>query len=250
MIKSIKTSKKLPIFFIFLVVFLIFFIIINISDIFSTLITKEKSIFYFDKIECPENLYFGVSISDFKREEDAKKFCNKIKCEGGLGEIIHSGEYFVLCHIYPTLLEAEEVRNNLINLNYNSRIVTIKVNEISFEYKGKEKSKITNAINSMKNAILEIYDITFDYDRNKIDDKEVLGSVAKILSSLTPTINNVKSINFDYSNKLVESLKKTKVILEEILFCNKKNLELSCFLKEKMLQMVKTSQDFSNFCKN
>ena len=127
----LKTNKKLSVSFVFLAVILFFLLVVNISDIFSSVITNKNSLFFTQKIELPSYSVYALSVDDFKTYEEAQNFSVSVQQNGGAGVVYESGEKFVFVSAYPTLIEAKEIQENLINLGFNARIVNIKIDGIS-----------------------------------------------------------------------------------------------------------------------
>lgn len=134
------------------------------SDLISSVITHEGSIFIPSKIEIPENMLYCVSICDYETEDDAKIAAQVVQGKGGMGRVYRGGEFFVLVAGYPTLIEAQEVRDNLCQMGNNARIVNIKIPELTLGYHGKNKQEIEQILRFPRQVVLEIYNLILNYD--------------------------------------------------------------------------------------
>ena len=143
-----KNKKKLSFLFIFIFLILFFLLIINFSDIFSTIITHKGSLFSNYKIETTSFSVYGVSIKDFNNSEEATEYSQYVIERGGAGFIYESGEHFVLANAYQSLNEAQEIKANLYEegLNFDKKLSNR--NQINSVI-AKQLTLLTNLINSI-----------------------------------------------------------------------------------------------------
>lgn len=242
-----KSHKFLSIFITFLLVLISFFLIFNISDIFSSLITHKKGLFFVDRIEVTSYNIYGVSSKDFESEEDANNYASTIINQGAMGEVYHHGEYFVLVATYPTLLEAQEVQNNLINLGYNARIVNIFVKEFKHDYRGSDKALIEQSLYKFREIYYSLYNIDIDFDKGNLSRSSFTGKVAQILTEITAFCSRVSSsqISKEIKENLTNSFSSVIDLLEEVLYSPYSNFETSSLLKRNMFQIVQINEELA-----
>ena len=245
-----KGRKKLVFLFYFICVILFCLIIINLSDLFSSILTNEKSLFYKDKIEIPSYSVYAVSIKHFELETDAENFAHTIIEKGGMGVVYESGEYYCIGSIYPTLLEAQEVRDNLIILGYSPRILNIKVQEIAIDYKGDEKESTIHALNIFRECFLELYNMNVDLDKGNIERVNVNGIVAtqclKVKDIQNKFLNSNNSLSENIKTEIGQGLNHLYESLEEILLTDKTDLEFTSLIKQNMFDIILTIKNITD----
>lgn len=244
-LKRIRTNKqkKLSALFVFAFLILVFLLLVNFADIFSGIITHKGSMFSVNKIETASFSVYGVSIKDFNNSEDALVYSKTVVAEGGAGFIYKSGEHFVLGNAYQSLNEAMEIKQNLINLGYNARIVNIKVEALSRVYRGNNLSLLTTAINWFRNCYNLLYEEGLNFDKNLSTQNQVNGKIAQLLtnlSSLTSKVSLLKqSSDQTIKQVLVPSLNNCKTMLEDLLYFNTSSpLEYSAKIKQTSILVV------------
>jgi len=251
-----KKLKKHHFLYLIFVTLSVILVIINISDIFSGLLTHSGSLFFKQKIEVSSYSVYAVSGDDFDNEIDAKFFSSEVKSLGGSGYIIKSGEYFVIVSSYPNLTEAHEIQSNLIQLGYNSRIVNIHIPEVSIFYQGKNATFFKNCISIFRDIYKDIYENSILLDQQKITNSKINGCISAYISKLSAIddyFSNFKTnIDTKISKILRPHLSSLSQYLKEFLSSNyngtnytselktlsikvaTQNEMLSCELKEKM----------------
>lgn len=217
-------------------------LVINISDIFSSLITREKSLFLVDKIENVSYNAYCISLCDFDNEQSAQTFCQQLKAEGGMGEVFNRGEFFCLSSIYPTLIEAQEIQENLKILGYDAKVVKLDVPAISKEYKGAGKQIIIECLSSFRQTFLALYDATIDFDKNLTNESQLKGTLAKIWTKTKNQISKVQSqplsLDEDELSILLQSLLEASTIVEDALLFTGPRHQLSSLLKTCCLDII------------
>ncbi len=243
--KSFKKSKKLKKFSILFVLsftLILFALIINFSDIFSSIITNKNSLFYSDKIEVASYSVYAVSIKDFSNIEEASKYSEKVKEQGGAGYIYESGEKFVLLFGYPNLIEAKEIQNNFIELGYNSRIVNLKVDAISHRYKGENGNNIELSVKFFRNLYQELYQSCIEFDKNNLNKTQlntlIVQNLTKISNFSKILENKKRGVDAKITNIITNKFEKIENLLKEILHFEKDDVLLTSKIKEVCLKIV------------
>lgn len=239
--KHKKNSKILSILFTFFILLASFMLIFNISDIFSSIITHKKGLFFVDRIDVTECIIYGVSAKDFESEEDATLYARSIIPTGAMGEVYHHGEYFVLTSTYPTLIEAQEVQANLIRLGYEARIVNISVPHFRRDYRGEGKELIEEGLYKFRQIYSSLYNIDIQFDKGILSRSSFSGQVAQVLTDFRNFVNIISSssISSKYKSALHSSYDVVTKLVEEVLYSTYSNFETSSLMKRNMLKIIK-----------
>lgn len=221
---------------------LVFLLVVNFADIFSTIITHKGSLFSTIKIEVASYSVYGVSIKDFANEQDAQKYANEVTQKGGAGYIYHSGEYFVFANAYQSLNEANEIKENLIELGYNARTVNIKVDAVAKVYRGSNQNKLTACLEWFRQCYNNLYEEGLNFDKKLSNKNQVNSVIAKDLTTLSNLIKELGSLKSSSDNEIKQIVlphfKMCKLVLEELLYSNDENLIYSSKLKQSSIQIV------------
>lgn len=245
--KIAKNKKTISFFYIFLLVFLTLVIIFNVSDIFSSIITNQKSVFYVEKLEYNSFSVYGVSLKHFDTYEDANEYATQVQLNGAMGSVYQSGEYYVLANIYPTLIEAQEIKENLKLLNYDARILNFKFQNVLTDFKGKNLNIVISCLEQFKDTIYQLYSVGLDYDKGQLTTSNLNGKLAILCDKIDKTKKLYdKEINtFEFKNKqeISNNLNKLYLNVENLILCNKENLQLSSYIKQVLFNVVIFSQN-------
>lgn len=247
--KTTKNSKFSLIFIIFFIL-LFFLLIINVSDIFSSLITSKNNIFSIKKIEIPSYSVYAVSINDFNSYEKAKDYSVAVKQKGGAGVVYNSGEYFVFISSYPSLSEAKEIKQNLLDLGYKSRIVNLKVDAVLTNYKGDNSSLFLSAINFFRKTYNCLQNHVINFDKLELTQSQVNSALAKLLSeniSILNTMQNLKhSQDLPLKQLVFVPLTEVKKNLETLLCFTGEDMEYTSNLKQTCIEIILKNKQLVN----
>lgn len=240
--KRHKKLKNKGFLFIFVLILLFFMLIINLSDIISSLITNSGSVFSSQKIEVPSYSVYAVSVYDFDNEFQANSIAKKVASEGGAGYVYHSGEYFVIAASYPLLTYAQEVQNNLQSLGYNARIININVDKVSKNYKGKKLQIFNTSLNIFRNCYDELYENLIEFDKGQINKQQINSILAKYLSQISSMKNALKHLKKEEDialrNIILDGLDNLETELNNLLYSSKNDVELSSQVKVTLIDIV------------
>lgn len=224
-------------------------LIVNFSDIFSSLITNKNSLFFVGKLEVPSYTVYGVSIKDFLNLEEAETCAEEVKKQGGAGFVYENGEKFVLLFGYQNLIEAKEIQANFIELGYNSRIVNLKVDAISNKYTGENETQIKNSLTLFRTFYQELSDATIDFDKESISRNQINSVIAKNITNISSAVNDLANIkdNYDlnYKNIILQKLKSLEEMAESLLYSKEDDLLFTSSLKEACIKIVLENQDMN-----
>lgn len=236
-----KNSKFSLIFTIFFIV-LFFLLIINVSDIFSSLITNKNSIFFTQKLEVPSYSVYAVSINDFDNLSQAEEYANAVKEKGGAGFVYKNGEHFVFVSSYPSLSEAKEIKQNLLDLGYKSRIVNLKIDAVLTNYKGNRLQLFLSSINFFRKAYNTLQTQTINFDKSEFSQSQINSCLAELLNENINLLNTMQSLSQNQDLPLKQEisvpLEEVKTLLESLLCFAGEDIEYSSKLKQTCLEIV------------
>lgn len=246
--KRNKNFKLQAIMFSFLFVLFLLCLILNLSDIFSSLITNSASLFSSKKLECPSYNVYAVSITDFDNEIQANEAAIQVENQGGAGVVYHSAEYFVLTSCYPTLSYAQEISENLKALGYNSKIVCLNVQEILVNYKGKNSNLFLNAFHIYKNCYNQLYELSLRLDKNEIDYIEVNSNLMLKIKQVEALKSEIEKLNSENDKVLKDYSLSFLAELESILNSGIESVDFdnnyTANLKQILIKIVVLNQQF------
>ena len=243
-----KSGKKRNFIYIFIIFLLICVVIFNVCDIMSSVITKKKGLFFVDKIDVPSFQVYAVSVADYDNLEEANSMSDAVKSKGGMGEIYQSGEFYLIASIFPTLIEAKEIQENLKNLNYNSKIVNLSAKEILIDYHGNSKTQIVDAIYFFRESFMLLYEKILEYDSGKILRTEVDSACAFICSNALNFKKNLDNLDL---NKLVleqfnNSFNEVYEAVNDCIYFEQNSLYYNSKIKSALLKIALNYKNISN----
>ncbi len=180
---------------------------INIADIFSSLISNDKSIFSSGKIRVSNTTMYAVSVGQFETEQQAQTISQQISSQGGAGYVYHSGDYFVFTSLYDSIVDAKSVVEKLKTDQVQAKIVNINIPAITLSYKGKSREDILTCIEFFKQAYQELYSLSIEYDSGKITTLQVKDKIVQLVAKSKQILNQ--------SSRLVSKENKPQLLLLE-----------------------------------
>ena len=239
-VKYYKKHKKIGIILWLLTVIVFSMLLFNISDIASSIITRKGSLFYRDRIKISSYCVYGVSAGDYNSEDKANAYSSEVKAAGGMGQVYKSGEYYVLAQIYPTLLEATEVQENLLSKGYNAKVVTISVPQIDMTYTGQNKEQAESAFGEFRRAYTRCYELGIKLDKNEISCLVLQSSVASLLAENENIKNSLSSLGLPQNKEQILSfhLGNLSSILRGIVYFEQTGNNFSSFFKTQLFLIV------------
>lgn len=250
-IRSKKHKKKLfSLIFVFVFCILFFLLIINISDIFSSLITNKGSLFYQKKLETQSYIVYSVSLENFDNIEEANLYAVKTQQQGGAGFVYESGEKYVLVSSYPTLSQAKEIKENLTNLGYNSKVLNLKVDELLIDYKGDNSALFLESLNFFKSTYQKLQSSTISFDKQSINQKELNSILASMLTQLSQLQSNMQTLSQSQDLVLKDAfsvpLDETKKLIEELFYFVGEDNIYTSKLKQTAIKIVISNKNLVN----
>lgn len=245
--KRRKNFKVRAIFFSFLLIIVSLVAILNLSDLFSSLITNSGSLFYTKKIECASYNVYAVSITHYDNEIQANQTAIRVAEQGGAGVVFHNGEYFVLTSCYPTLAYAQEVCDNLKALGHNSKIVCLSVEEILCDYKGKNSQLFLECFKIFQTCYNTLFDLSLELDKKNSDYIEVNSNIVFKLKQIEILKSQLEKLNSEndrfFKDTLIKNLTSFKSILESGIDCVDFGNNYTANLKQVLIKIVVLNQE-------
>lgn len=198
--KNLK-AKVLTIFFVlFSLSVLVFF-----SISFSNFLTIAKIVNVNSNYIFEDKTLYAISLKTTNKLNEAEIESENIKKQGGAGYIFNSGvnEYKILTSIYPSEKDSKSVKTNLENSGINSEIVKIKLPSINFKVSlsSKYTELLSKGINIFYSSFLKLYNLSIDYDSNKIDYTQLKTNLNILYDTNKNIIENYNT-NFKSSNNV------------------------------------------------
>ncbi len=239
---NVKKNKLKQILFVFLFILIDLLIVFNLADIFSSIITKEKGIFSSDKIEINSYSFYCVSSKHFLDEKQATLYADEIALKGAMGRVYKNGEYYVFAGIYPTLIDAQEVKENLLDLGYEARIVTFSIPSVLEKYKGKSKDILTNSIGVLKETVISMYNFCEDFDGGNIKRSNLNGKLACLCEKIDDATKNFSSnlsgLDKNFCQTVLCQLEFTRNKVGEVILFGEDFEKCSSLLKNNIFDIV------------
>ena len=147
-VKIIKKSakKRIKNFFIFfmavLVVGVIFFVSIHISEALTVGNIGSFLIYGDTSIKIGESTMFAVILGEYDNEADAKKVAQGSSIQGASGYVWQSNKYWVIGNIYFSQEDANKVVENLKYSNYSVVIKNITFPKIKLNFSDYENKNV------------------------------------------------------------------------------------------------------------
>ena len=185
---------------------------------------------------------FARVINDFPSLKQAEEYSTLVKQEGGAGTVFTKGENFVFVSSYPTLSEAKEIKQNLLDLGYKSRIVNLKVESIFINYKGKNEKQFLSAINFFRKCYNSLQNQVINFDKNQLSQNQVNSVLTSLIAENVNLINKLSSLNQSHDlplkDLIIVPLKEVRQNLEQVLCFVGDDLSYTSKLKEICIKII------------
>ncbi|MBE7082520.1 MAG: hypothetical protein E7378_02425 [Clostridiales bacterium] len=208
-----KTLKK-----VFTAIFLTvcLLLMVNLADIFSSLITVGGFGFTNDNMVFAETKYYAVCTSSHASKLSANESCDTIQMQGGAGYVFAGDDvFYVIASIYESEGDAEKVLNNIKESKPNASIQTITIKGISFNnnLSAQEKAVINESIAIYKKTYKQLYDISVSLDTAVLTEVNARLKLNEISSSITTTLGNFNTL---FSSNLTTGLMQIQTNLNNL----------------------------------
>ncbi len=207
-IKSKKEAKQIVLLIIIVMVCVVF--AFSAVGNLQRIITNTSGVFKRQRIEVSSCFYYAVSVEDFDNLEDANNFAVKVKNAGGAGVVCNMGEFFVFSSVYPTLIEAQEIKENLKNLGYGAKIVNLKTLGLTKPYFGNNLNIFCKALIYFRKAFEQLYSLSIDFDKGE----KTKDSIEKIITAERGKLAYLKSELLGIDEKDIEGFR--QVIIKHL----------------------------------
>lgn len=211
----------------FLFVVTLISLVVSLSDLLSSAITHTGSLFLRENFSVPSYSMYCVSCEKFKNQDDAIRYANNLKDKGGLGEVLRDGEYYAIVSVYPTLLEAKEIEENLKTLGYNANIKPVTAREIKTRERG-DLAKLKEFVDLPRETFLRVYNLGLLLDKGKLTKLELDGNLSVLIDKLD---KETKDCGSDFSGELKNNLKFARGVLSDLVSFRGSDLEISSAVK-------------------
>ncbi|MBO5888785.1 MAG: hypothetical protein J6Q58_01440 [Clostridia bacterium] len=182
-----RKNRRAKLFTILFVLFSIS-IVIFFSISFSNFLTVSKIVNINSNFIYEDKSVYALSLDTSNNLSEAESKSESIKKQGGAGYILNKGanEFKIISSIYLSEKDAKSVKENLENNGTICEIIKINLPALNFKVSVTNKSSeiLNNGISIFYSSYKKLYNLSVDYDSNKID-----------LVALKTSLNNLQSEN-------------------------------------------------------
>ena len=215
MTKKIKKSGK------FLAIFsclLSFALCVTLADFFSSIITVNSfTNINISSSKCNAYSIYAISMNDTTIKSSANEYANDITKIGGAGYVWQKESiYYVLASAYLEENDANLVKTNLENDQYEPTILKIDIGEINIkaDYISSENTAIYNSLNLYKVAYSTLYDISVALDTSISSETDARLQISDLESEVNKAIVNFNAL---FDSKLTRNLLFLKLSINTVL---------------------------------
>lgn len=194
-----------------------FVLVINLADIFSSLITVGGFSFAGENLSFQKMITYAVCTSNHPTKLAASELSETTKIQGGAGYIyMNENSYYIIASIYDNSADAEKVLKNILSDKPNASIQQINIPAINIasNLSSQEKNTISDSIVVFKNSYKKLYDISVSLDTGLITEVNARLSINELASQITTIYGNFNTI---FNNSLNTELMLIKLKLEDLI---------------------------------
>lgn len=166
---------------------------------------------------------YAISLSSFSNKLEAEEISKSYKRKNAGGFVWKiDGLYHILASAYTSENDAIKVKDKLIDISIDSKVVKIEFDEVIMQgsYNQHEKTCLVNSLTCFKTTYEKLYDISVSLDTEVLKEIECVLAVGEIKSGIVETLSNFNNL---FNDKLTTNLLKIKVSLNSLV----KTLEIT-----------------------
>lgn len=195
---------------------------------------------------------YGVCGKSFGIKSQATEFANSLKAKNSGSYIYNKDDkFYVICSIYEHENDAKNVLENILESYPNCEIIKIKIDGLEFANLTNQnfKKSLTSSFASLKQAYLDLYDISVCLDTSVYSQAKAVIECSKIQDCL-------KNISLPSGNSATEGafsvlvknkIKKINESIEELINFNaSETYTFSSKIKDTYINLVFEWQDLVN----
>ena len=192
-----------------------FALCITLADLFSTIITVGS---FSGGSGGKINSYsiFAVTLYQSPVKSSATEHSIAVKKTNGAGYVWENDEiFYVIASAYKEENDANKVKENLADSNYNVEVVKISIDEIviSKNYTSEELTSLLSAGNLFKETFKSLYDISISLDTEIISETQCRLEISNLQSEVGKVKNNFEVM---FNAKLSPTLLQLKLSINSV----------------------------------
>jgi len=199
--KKNRRAKLLTILFVILSLSIVVFFSIS----FSNFLTLSKIVNINSNYIVEDKTLYAISLYSTNNLNEAESKSENIKLQGGAGYILNTGanEYKILSSVYIHQKDAKSVKNNLESNGTICEIVNLTMPAFNFKISLTSLSQkiLNNGINLFYSNYKTLYNLSVEFDSNKINHTTLKTSLNNLYNSNKKTIDEYNS-KFSSSNNV------------------------------------------------
>lgn len=161
------------------------------------------------------NIY-AISLSSFPNKVEAQEISKTYKRQNAGGYVWKQDNlYHILASAYTSENDAIKVKDKLINISIDSKIIKLEFDDCIIEgnFNQIEKTSLLNSLQCFKNTYEKLYDLSISLDTGVVTEIQCVMNVGELKSNITEIISNFNNL---FNDKLTTSLLKIKVGLNSL----------------------------------
>ena len=179
--KSTNNSKSKVLAILFVVLSLAVVIFFSIS--FSNFLLVGKVVNINNSFVSTPKKVFALSLNSTMSKGDATQKAEQQQLQGGAGYVLEiNGNYQVISSIYPTQNECDKVRNALLAQNPNAQTICLTLPQVVIKsnFSSAQSQSLNNSLNMFYSTYLSLYNLSNQYDTQKIDQITLKTSIQSL----------------------------------------------------------------------
>jgi hypothetical protein len=252
--KSVKSRIK-SIFIFFLFVFIVVGCFFTANYLSSALTVGNLGGFlvYGDtSLKIEKKSLWAVVMGEYSSLEEAEKVSLGAMVRGAGGYIWHEGSYFVIGNIYPNMLDAEKVLQNLKDSSYDIKIKEIVFPKLTLDfdaYENTDMGVIKKSIFSFDEVYESLYEMSIKLDMKEITNYAVSSMISDKRGEIKSRIVSIQSLintSDNYLGKIQEYLVKLDTLLDATIIKTIDGNVANYSLKYAITEVVRLKYDLYN----
>lgn len=162
------------------------------------------------------DIYF-ISLASFSSKVEAEEISKTYKRQNAGGFVWnYENAYHILASAYTSENDAIKVKDKLLEISIDSKVIKIKFDEIMIEgnFSQLEKSTLVSSLGIFKETYDKLYDISVSLDTEVSKEIESVMSVSELKSRITEIQSNFNNL---FNDKLTTNLLKIKIGINSLL---------------------------------
>jgi hypothetical protein len=225
-----------------------FVLCITLADLFSTIITVGSFSGGSGGKISPYSI-FAVTLYQGTVKSSALEHSVTIKKTNGAGYVWEDdGTFYVIASAYKEENDANKVKENLTNSNYNVEVLKISIDEIAISknYTNEELNSLLSAGNLFKETFKSLYDISISLDTEIISETQCRLEISNLQSEVGKIKNDFEVMfNAKLSPVLLQlklSINSVSTLIQQLIDFESSNQQFSSKIKYNYIEILSINQ--------